>query len=304
MSDKKILEKNGFFYTEPTQLKTISNHTMEMGSYKHVEVKDKVILDIGACVGSFAKLSFEGGCKKYIAFEPDPDNFKVLELNNKNKDSVLIQGAISNSNEEYITFYEAESGNKTIGYTDSEYTKDLNKNNRKEFKVKNYNFNEILDKYKPDVIKCDIEGGEFELFDKYLPNYVTEVVMEIHVMNKSEKILKMWYDIFGKTFLGYRWKCVKQPNYSSRTIQCYNGLNVFTIGFKRESNWLELEKKSRYGSLNSSLKRKFGKEYSVDDIKVFVEIQKYCNAKTEESRKSNGKIQYTPEGFIEYKNKL
>ncbi len=123
-------------------------------------------------------------------------------------------------------------------------------------------------------------------------------------MNKPDNLFKLWFDIFGKAFLGYRWKCVKQPNYSTRTIQCYNGLNIFTIGFKREENWIYLEKRSRYRSINNSLKRKFGEEFKVNEATIVHEIKKYCSDKTKESFKTKGNIKYSLEEFIEFKNKL
>lgn len=301
MENKKVFEKNGFYYTNKSQLLTIAETTMELESYNHVDFRDKVVLDIGACAGSFARLAYQRGCEQYIGVEPDPENFFVLQLNNHNKNSVLIEAAVTNSDGEWVSFYEANTSNKTIGYTDSEYTRDLNKKNRIEKKVRSINFWKLLDQYKPDIIKCDIEGGEFELFDNYLPDYVTEVIMEIHVMNKPEKLMKLWYDIFGKTFLGYRWKCTKQPNYSTRTINVYNGLNVFTIGFKREHNWTELEKLSRFRALNSSLKRNHGEDYSIDEPVVRREIYKYCESKNIENIKRKISIRYDLDEFINYK---
>jgi FkbM family methyltransferase len=294
--EKQIKIKNGVHYIYSTQLKTFNDNDIELNSYKHVDFKDKTVLDIGACIGSFSRLAFEGNCSKYIAFEPDEDNFNMLKLNNKNLNSEIFLGAISNCDDEYIKFYKAESDNKTIGYTESNSTIDNIKSNRIEQLVKNYNFKKVLDKYKPQIIKCDIEGGEFDLFCDYLPNYVTEVIIEFHVLNKKENLYKLWFEIFNKTFLGQKWQIVKQPKYVCRNWTTFNGLNVFTIGFKRESNWLELDKKAKYKTLDKIINRKYSgiNGHELDSI-----INKYCENQNRLSNKNKSFIEYS---LLEYKS--
>lgn len=204
-------------------------------------------------------------CKKYIGIEPDYENFKCLELNNKIKDSVLLNTAVTMFDDEKIGFFTANSGNKLIGFVDR-----INGNTmgRSYVEVNNINFFELLDKYKPQVIKCDAEGIEFDLFSKGLPEYVEEVCMEVHIYNNEERLKTFWFQIMNGTFYSMGWKCVLLPIYDDREIKSYNGFNVFSIGWKRIPGWKNKRKINKFKSLKKCLIRNFGHTDYNKDSKI------------------------------------
>jgi len=61
--------------------------------------KDDYIIDCGANIGEFSiAFSLQYDVKKFICFEPDPSEFKVLSKNISSKNCILINKALSNKN--------------------------------------------------------------------------------------------------------------------------------------------------------------------------------------------------------------
>jgi hypothetical protein len=58
---------------------------------------------------------------------------------------------------------------------------------RTSIEVRAFNFDDILEEFKPTFIKMDIEGGEYELMDTLtaLPDYVHGLALEIHFNQKN-----------------------------------------------------------------------------------------------------------------------
>lgn len=50
-------------------------HVRDEYRLNELDLKDKVCLDIGGHIGSFAYACIQRGAKKVVSFEPDPDNF-------------------------------------------------------------------------------------------------------------------------------------------------------------------------------------------------------------------------------------
>jgi FkbM family methyltransferase len=169
-------------------------------TYGWLNVTDRTVLDIGACFGAAAVFFADKGAKEVISYEPEPDNFALLSINTKEYASIsLVNAAVSSENGE-LSFFVNENGiNKgthTIRPT----------RGRKEVKVEAVSFKEQLDKFKPEVLKIDCEGGEYVFLTEALPDYVKEVCLEIHRTNpeyreKAFDLVKLFSD----------WECVKQP---------------------------------------------------------------------------------------------
>jgi FkbM family methyltransferase len=114
------------------------------------------VLDLGANIGYytllFAKIVGEKG--KVYAFEPDPVNFKLLELNiliNGYKNIIPVQKAISDKTKT-VNFYRSNAKSHNLykeGYHEV-------------IKVESARLDDFLPKEKIDFIKMDIEGAEGE----------------------------------------------------------------------------------------------------------------------------------------------
>jgi len=166
--------------------------------FTQMDVSDELnVLDIGANIGAFShKFGFEYPNANFIGFEPDPTNFKMAVTNTDQLDNVTIhEGAVASEDGE-LTFYLNNRKNKGLHSL-------IPIRGREEIQVRTIEFGKILDKYKPRILKMDIEGGEFYLgkwlFD--LPDYIESIAIELHLTKKETKPF-MWelYDSLKKQF--------------------------------------------------------------------------------------------------------
>lgn len=151
----------------------------EINSYKvmHISSKD-VILDIGANIGSFSRLAVAQGAK-VISVEPEPKSFSLLCKNSPN--SHHIRAAVTSTPKGVIPFY-LNRGKGAGSHSTTEFR------GRLEIQVKTISLGFLLNKYKPNKLKCDTEGSEYDLFlPCKLPPFVKELIMEIHLTKKSWK---------------------------------------------------------------------------------------------------------------------
>mgnify|MGYP003324243340 CR=1 FL=1 len=94
--------------------------------------------------------------ESYIAYEADPDNFDVLNLNFPIDKGIIIKGAVSHLNDEYLTFYRTPTDQGTCsGSVTPNYRSKKRRTLR--YEVKNYNIDKVIDSLKPTHLKMDIE---------------------------------------------------------------------------------------------------------------------------------------------------
>lgn len=118
-----------------------------------------VIFDIGANIGYYSLIlaRFVGETGKVYAFEPDPENYRLLVKNIKTngyKNIIAIQKAVSNK-AGTINFYLSEEHRGDHRLYDSG-------DSRRVIKVKATTIDRFSNgKINPDVIKVDVQGAEF-----------------------------------------------------------------------------------------------------------------------------------------------
>ena len=141
---------SGSVTISPSIVGSITGENMELHYHKDiigVSYKDKIILDLGASNGDSASYFLSEGAKSVIAVEGSPiykpdGNFEKLFIN-----SLLFHGKI-------IPIFMFIKSVKQIEY--------------------------LIIEYKPDIIKCDIEGAEKHLYKisdtiwKMVPEYLIE----------------------------------------------------------------------------------------------------------------------------------
>ena len=177
-SDKKI------HLRENTLDKYIFNEIFKNKVYKKLTLKsDDVVFDIGANVGFFA-LYASKDVKKVICFEPDKENFSLLEENTSSLDNIILENkAVIGGHEKTRTFYLNTKKNKGAH---SLYVK----RGRQEVTVDCSNINSLLQKYSPNKVKMDIEGGEREVIYAIKEwSNIDELIFEYHhnVKGQSHK---------------------------------------------------------------------------------------------------------------------
>jgi len=139
---------------EPKQVKLI----------KSIVKKGDTVLDIGANIGYYTLLlaKLVGPTGKVYAFEPDPENFRILKKNvglNKYKNIVLEQKAVSNKSGKLKLFLSDENNGDHRIYNPS--------GERKEFReISSIKLDNYF-KRKPKIafFKMDIQGVEPDAFE-------------------------------------------------------------------------------------------------------------------------------------------
>jgi FkbM family methyltransferase len=140
-------------------------------AYKDLEIKKgDVVLDLGANIGAFAKQAAE---KEAIVhcYEPEPNNFTLLQLNspNTNNHKKAVVGKQNGNIELFIN----SKRNKGIHMTRPV-------NGRESIEVETVSFSDLINEIKPNKIKIDVEGAEYDFLPFEFPSFVEKLVMEIH----------------------------------------------------------------------------------------------------------------------------
>ena len=105
-------------------------------------------------------------CKKIIAVEASPNTFNLLVSNCKTNSNIICENyVVCNSDDDYITFYEANAD--TLSTINKKWlTEKMSRfynHPFREIKCKTIKLDDLIDKYGiPNLIKIDVEGGEYE----------------------------------------------------------------------------------------------------------------------------------------------
>jgi FkbM family methyltransferase len=165
--------------------------------------KQDVVVDIGAHIGIFSILAAKLGAKKVLAFEPQQDNFNLLEANISINDCQKVIEAIPQA-------VVAEQGQYRLRENKHDNTGRNVLNKKKGSIVKTVQISDALNGLdKIDFLKVDVEGMEYELFKSHdiWEHKIEHLVMEWHqgikkayqlaghIMDNSDLIL---IELFGK----------------------------------------------------------------------------------------------------------
>lgn len=176
--------------------------------YSHFSfAKNDVVLDFGVNVGGFAAMALASSVKKYIGIEADPSNYQIAELNinrlNTNKTHItLLNGAASAFLDNTLKFYQTESGNAKCSGTISVDSRNLHHRKISYF-VKNFNIDQLIKTHKPNRIKMDIEGAEYDWFAQnkgVMPAHIDEIAFDLHRMKGICLFEKTYLQNFLKDF--------------------------------------------------------------------------------------------------------
>ena len=157
--------------------------------YKYIlgKVAGKVVMDIGANLGAFTTIALQNGAKQVIAIEPEQENFDLLMQNiDRYSNSICIKAAVVANNANEITLYVNEGNNKGLHTVQPNWLASSRPDCTKQI-VPAININKLLHRFKPEVLKIDIEGGEVLIADtiRNLPKYVKYVAIEFDTISDT-----------------------------------------------------------------------------------------------------------------------
>ena len=156
-------------------------------------IKPQVILDLGAHYGDttlYYNALFPDA--KIYAVEPSPENFERLNTHVKNIHNIIpLQFAIGSTNDTV----ELSVGNEPFGHSTVNTRYVASKTI-----VNQITLNKVFDDYKiekADLIKFDIEGAEFSLFESINPKvfskaYIGEIHLDLVDYPSLDKFTKLF----------------------------------------------------------------------------------------------------------------
>ena len=162
--------------------------------------KDDICLDLGANIGYASLIMWLRGAKKIYALEPNFEAFKVLKRNSLGIKNILIFNvAISNkSSKEKLYLHKDIKDNsnyeKILEFSEAS-SLCANKKNLGEcfYEVTTLSLDDFIKKIKIplNIIKCDIEGGEYIIYDQLIEYAKNSKLRKIYVECHARK-----YDTF------------------------------------------------------------------------------------------------------------
>jgi len=164
----------------------IYKHTVG-GEYGPVDFNDRVVVDIGAHIGSFSVLAAAGGARRVLAFEAGGDNFNYLRRNCAGWPNVECTRAAvwaSGTADTALTWsppcLSANTGGGTV--LNCAEVAGLAISSQQQERVTVIGLDTIIDSVGViDLLKIDAEGSEYPiLFGSHKLDRVREIVGEYH----------------------------------------------------------------------------------------------------------------------------
>jgi FkbM family methyltransferase len=169
--------------------------------YWDVDVKDKVVVDVGAYIGDSAVFFASRGARIVYAYEPSKELYEIAKENCSKYNNIILHNFGLSCSEKYAILIE-QGGSKRVN--------DLAQNGEK---VLLKSFNEELRKIirkegRIDVLKLDCEGCEWEFLnclDEELIKHIQTIVVEIHGKDHNAFLKKLKkYGFKLKKLFGYK----------------------------------------------------------------------------------------------------
>jgi FkbM family methyltransferase len=134
---------------------------------------DDVVLDLGAHIGATSLMALAKGASHVIAVEADPGNVPLLRRNLHRKAATVIWAAVGAKPGR--TMFYVRKDRPYLGST-------LEDPSREPLSVPMVPLSGLLSTYRPTIVKCDIEFGEYDLAElRSLPPSVRVLAMEVHI---------------------------------------------------------------------------------------------------------------------------
>jgi FkbM family methyltransferase len=140
------------------------------------------VLDIGACWGQYTTAALNKGASRVIAVEPSDFNYaKILEIARASEGRVEpIHAAVTEVSGQIVGIRHIGDAVNSRHYTE-QYPVAWN--------VVSISLNELLERFKPDLVKMDTEGDESWIFSTVNPDLLSGVSaldVEYHMLDSCD----------------------------------------------------------------------------------------------------------------------
>lgn len=174
---------------------TILTFSQNDGTYENLPLKDKIIVDIGACTGDTSIYFALKGAKRIIAVEPFPKNFEIMkkniEENHFNESIIPILAACGYSKKEILIDPNLHDGMRSVLH---EFSAGI--------KIPTVTLEAIIKDFdiSNGILKLDCEGCEYETIlnsPLSILQKFTDIQIEYHTgyKNLEEKLISAGFDV-------------------------------------------------------------------------------------------------------------
>ena len=184
------------------------------------EIKRKdICLDLGANIGDASLVMWLKGAKFIYALEPNIEVFNILKNNLRGiRNFKALNIAISSettTQKLYLhkSILDKSDKKKILEFSQaSSLMADKSNLGNCFYETKTKNFNDLFESFekKPNIIKCDIEGGEYIIYKQLIELAKQPKVRKIYVECHAEKYPQ--YIAFHKDFI----RLIKENNLSNK----------------------------------------------------------------------------------------
>lgn len=179
--------------------------TPELELAKKFIIANDIVLDLGCGLGISSMIAAKAsGTGRVVAFEADPKMVRIATDNASFNDlNVEVRNKAISKEPGYIDFFLSKN---------FQYNSKFSGDNMEKIRIEAVSFQNVVDEIKPNVVTCDIEGVEVEIFENIVIPSVRCVIAEMHPALIGKKgIEKCIYDLknAGLTY---------QPQFSTGTV--------------------------------------------------------------------------------------
>lgn len=156
------------------------------------------VLELGAGVGVLSTVAAAcDGVEDVVTIEANPEMIPLIREThslNRSKNVTVLNGVVSSRTAEVSDFYLRENFWSSSMEPDSRpYLKAV--------KVPTYSISDLITRYKPTVLVCDIEGGELGLFDGVDLSTIRAIIIEFHPRVYGHEYVDTLISIFEQSGL-------------------------------------------------------------------------------------------------------
>lgn len=155
------------------------NSFTDVRAYAPLGVREgDVVLDLGANIGAYPlRVALPDGAARVVCIEPQEDNYALLAWNTRDRPEVETRPVgVSSIGGPVPLFLSTRSG---MGH--STYVR----RGRDVVMMDTVTLDSLLDEIRPDLVKVDVEGAEYELALDALPSFVRGFAIELHFLGKA-----------------------------------------------------------------------------------------------------------------------
>lgn len=179
----KVAVLNGIdeIKVDPDKIVIVSLPDLFREIYRNVDVRNKIVLNIGAYIGDSALYWLHEGAKKVMAIEPVPEHYEMLLLNSQGRSIIPINAAVG----ERVPLISKQVGLDTYGLCIPRKSMD------RYLAVPVIGLLELVANWRPQVVQMNCEGCEYAVIEEIvqLPRFGVEtLILQLHERGKRHSM--------------------------------------------------------------------------------------------------------------------